>query len=536
MNSWLIVLTPLLPLLLALLLSAPRWRNAALAVAPWTALPALVLALRGDTTTVLDASWLLLGMRLGVDATAHVFLLFSAPLWLLAGFYAHAYFADDPHRTRLTTFFLLTLSGNLGLILAQDVAGFYLFFALLTFAAYGLVVHANDAAAWRAGRVYLVMAVIGEALLLAGFILTVNASGTTLLAAAPAAVAQAPTRDLIIGLLLAGFGVKAGAILLHMWLPLAYTAAPLPAGAVLSGPLIKAGLLGWLRFLPLGSAALPEWGALCIGAGAVALFYGVAFGLAQHNSKTVLAYSSVSQMGFITIALGLGLTTPATASLAVNAALVYAAHHAVVKSTLFWGVGVAMATVRRRGRYWVLAGLLLPALTLAGAPFTSGAVAKFYLKDAASGLEIFDWLLPVATLGTTLLLTRFWLLIARMPNMPQPSTRRTALAGVWLAALLITVLLVWRLPQVDASQLLAHWRAPAAWLNETWPLLTGILIALPAARYVRTAVQLPMGDVLVIVEVLLRALARLGLKINRVLLAQRARWAMLSSRLWKRAW
>ncbi|MFZ5589341.1 MAG: complex I subunit 5 family protein [Pseudomonadota bacterium] len=530
MNSWLIVLTPLLPLLLALPLSVARWRSAALAAAPWAALPAFILALRaGDAA--LDAPWLLLGMRFGVDAVARAFLLFSAPLWLIAGFYARAYLAHDAQRARFTAFFLVTLSGNLGLILAQDIAGFYLFFALLTFAAYGLVVHANDAAAWRAGRVYLIMAVLGEALLLAGFILTADASGTLLLAAAPAAVAQAPARDLIIGLLLAGFGVKAGVILLHMWLPLAHAAAPTPASAMLSGPIIKAGLLGWLRFLPLGHAALPEWGALCIGAGAVALFYGVAFGLAQHNPKTVLAYSSVSQMGFITIALGAGLAAPATAPLAMSAALVYAAHHAAAKGALFLGVGAAQVAHRRR---WVFAGLLLPALALAGAPFTGGAAAKFYLKEAAPAWETFDWLLPLAALGTTLLMARFFVLLARAPRAHESSAQRTRLLAAWCAALLAAALLVWRLPQIDAAALLAHWRTPAAWLDETWPLLAGVLIALPAARYAR-AVQLPPGDALVVVETSLRALARAGENVNRALLAQRARWARWSARLWKRA-
>ena len=69
----------------------------------------------------------------------------------------------------------------------------------------------------------------------------------------------APGRDLIIGLLLAGFGLKAGLVPLHVWLPLAHPAAPMPASAVLSGAIIKAGIIGLIRFLPRGGA-LPEWG------------------------------------------------------------------------------------------------------------------------------------------------------------------------------------------------------------------------------------------------------------------------------------
>ena len=81
-------------------------------------------------------------------------------------------------------------------------------------------------------------------------------------------------------------------------MPLAYTAAPIPAAAVLSGAAVKAGVIGLIRFLPFG-AALPGWGEALAWAGFVSAFYGVAIGLTQQDPKTVLAYSSISQMGVI---------------------------------------------------------------------------------------------------------------------------------------------------------------------------------------------------------------------------------------------
>ena len=87
-----------------------------------------------------------------------------------------------------------------------------------------------------------------------------------------------------------------GLVPLHVWLPLAHPAAPMPASAVLSGAIIKAGVIGLIRFLPF-DGALPDWGAVLTAVGLLTAFYGVAVGITQANPKTVLAYSSVSQMG-----------------------------------------------------------------------------------------------------------------------------------------------------------------------------------------------------------------------------------------------
>jgi formate hydrogenlyase subunit 3/multisubunit Na+/H+ antiporter MnhD subunit len=121
----------------------------------------------------------------------------------------------------------------------------------------------------------------------------------------------------------------AGVYALHVWLPLAHPVAPTPASAVLSGAMIKAGLLGWLRFLPLGEAATPGWGNVCTIAGLAAAFDGVLVGCTQDNAKTVLAYSSISQMGFMTMAVGVGLTVPAVWTQALTATALYALHHAM---------------------------------------------------------------------------------------------------------------------------------------------------------------------------------------------------------------
>ncbi|MDP2431662.1 MAG: proton-conducting transporter membrane subunit [Pseudomonadota bacterium] len=488
--SLLLLLVLLLPLLLIALVLYPASRRVGLALAPWAALPGLLFAGLAPAAYVLDLPWLLLGSRFGLDETGRLFLAFTALLWLVAGFYARAWLANDPRRHVFTGFFLATLAGNLGVCLALDAASFYFAFALMTFAAYGLVAHVADARARRAGRVYLAMALLGEAMLLVGLLLSVDAAQSHFLAGMARTSGDTPLLAYV--LLALGFGVKAGVPLLHMWLPLAYPAAPAPASAVLAGAMIKAGLLGWLRFLPLGEVALPELGTAMLGVGVGAAFFGVAVGLLQRDAKTVLAYSSVSQMGFLTLAVGAGLLAPQAWPSLLPAIGFYALHHALAKGALFLGEGVA----RRRGcDALVWAGLALPALALAGAPLSSGALAKAQLLAALSGLPapwpgVLAWALALAAVGTALLMLRFLWLLRRgrgggagllLPWLVLPA----AISLLWLAA--------------DAGAVAHGLSAPGLW-SAAWPLLLAVGLARLFWRRGGKLWAIPPGDVLLWLE------------------------------------
>jgi formate hydrogenlyase subunit 3/multisubunit Na+/H+ antiporter MnhD subunit len=493
----------LLPLLVACGLGLGGLRERALALAPWSALPALLIALFPPALPAAEFPDLLLGVRLELDATGRVFLLLASLLWLIAGLHARSYLASDPWRARFFGFFLVTMTGNLGVALAQDAASFYLFFSLMTFAAYGLVVHEAHPEAQRAARVYMVLAVLGEALLLPGIVLAATAAGTLELREIPAAVAAAPNRDLIVFLLLGGFSIKLGALPLHIWLPLAHPAAPTPASAVLSGTMIKAGLLGWLRFLPLGEAELPGWGTAVLILGLTGAFFGALVGVFQVRPKTVLAYSSVSQMGLVIAGIGIGLLVPAAWPLVQPAVVLYALHHGLVKGALFLSVSITPA-LGGRGRVPLLltAGLLLPALALAGAPFTSGSVGKTLLKDAAQLApggwpKLLELLLPLAAVGTVLLMLRFLLLVRPAPGAPPKAVP----AGQWVpwavsvaAVLVLAVAWQWGPHAIKAPD-----RLPDLWPG-LWPIGVGVLIAWAWARLMRSSgaamPHIPEGDVL----------------------------------------
>ena len=415
MNSAVLLLIPVfVPLALALgLLVRP---SLFLPASPWAAAPALLVALTAGPQPFANVDALLLGGLFHLDLTGQVFLILTSALWLCAGLFAKDHFSDPGERGRFYFFFLVTMTGNLGLSVSMDLSSFYLFYALMTFSAYGLIVHDRRSESLRAGRVYLIMALAGEMAILTGFWLAASTADSLRIDHLAEAVIHSPLKTWIVSLFLLGFGVKAGVLPLHFWLPLAHPAAPSPASSVLSGVMIKAGLLGWVRFLPLGAMALPVTGSIALTVGLAMALFGVLAGLTQRNPKTVLAYSSISQMGFPVMALGLGLVHPELWSLLLSAIFIFILHHGFVKGALFLGVGFLQKASLNQSQL-ILIGLGALALSLAGAPFTSGSVAKEALKETflLSPLQWpldLTWVWLLLSFGTSVLMGRLLLLLA----------------------------------------------------------------------------------------------------------------------------
>ena len=488
-----------LPLVLSIGLSIQRWHQAVIRLTAWSALPALAAVMWMPSDEMVSLPWILLEMHLAVDPTGRIFLLFTSLLWLLSAIYAQSYLVSDPRRGRFFFFFLMSMAGNFGLIVSQDVVSFYVFFALMSFASYGLVVHTGDPDALQAGRIYIYLVVIGEILLFTAFLLQTWTVDSVLIRD----FSNVPPKAITIGLILIGFGIKAGALPVHVWLPLAHPAAPTPASAVLSGAMIKAGLLGWLRFLPIGLWAMPRWGIFCIIAGLLAAYYAVVVGVTQKNPKSILAYSSISQMGLMTVGVGLAIGWPQTVPMALPAISIYAVHHGFAKGALFLGVGVlAAGEVSRRAHRLAVSGLILASLALAGAPLTSGAVAKIALKAPLSNFQG-SWvhgltlLLYLAAIGTTLLLARFLFVMTRHASVHHRP--RFGMYISWTFTILLTTAVVWLLPvaQKAASKAL---HLPSLW-QALWPVATGTLISGSVWLWVllkkwRFTLSIPQGDLL----------------------------------------
>lgn len=471
----------------------------------WAALPGLLLALWG-TDFSHEVPWLLLGSQLGLDLTGRIFLGLTAGLWLAAGVYAKAYLADDPRGCQFQVFFLVTMTGNLGVTVAQDGISFLTFFTLMSLAAYGLIVHDRLAASLRAGKVYIVMTVVGEMLLLVAMVLLAVQTESVRFEGLAERLTASAGRDWIIGLLLAGFGIKLGIMPLHVWLPLAHPAAPTPASAVLSGVMIKTGLLGLLRTLPLGTEAFTQWGTLCLAVGIATCFFAAFIGMLQGNPKAVLAYSSISQMGLILLTLAIALIAPAAWPVVGTVLLIWVVHHGLAKSALFFGVGIAgaaMPAAPLRGLF--MTTLALPALALTGLPLTLGFTAKGGAKYASTMMEpssgVLAWVFLLSTASTTLLVLRFlWLVWPT--SRPIPSHSRPA-AGMLVPWAILCISVSGSFFYVQFRQWTdPAWSSlagPAVWAS-SWPILAAIastaLMIRPLKRWkIGERISIPAGDI-----------------------------------------
>ena len=461
LDEALLLLVPLAPLLLLGAMLIRSLRSASMSTLPLAAVPALLgaLILPGS---VVEWDWMLLGARWGLDSIGQRFLLFSAVLWLVAGWYANAYIKSEAQRASYALFHLLAMSGNFGLIIAEDSPSFFLFFALMSFASYGLVIHNRDLSAMWAGKVYLALVVLGEVILLTALLRWSVASEGVLL---PGAGGQ-PDRWTAI-LFFIGFGIKAGVFPLHVWLPLAHPAAPVPASALMSGVMIKAGLLGWIRFLPGSeSSDATLWVNALAGMGMATAFGGALLGCLQSNLKAVLAYSSISQMGLMTAAVGLSFQ-PGGGAAALTAVTLFAAHHALCKGALFLSVGL-LAHPPKLPRWLFIAALLVPALCLAGAPFTGGGLVKGLLKSLGPGWGSWKILLSLSSVGTTLLMLRFFQLgrASRVDDGHAPAAR--GLWGPWLVLVVMSALFPIWASTIQSTVPSSHW-----W-SKIWPLIVGL--------------------------------------------------------------
>ncbi|NGX15132.1 complex I subunit 5 family protein [Wenzhouxiangella sp. XN24] len=471
MNSPALLAAVFWPLVPAFGLMARRSRGTARWLAPWAALPALLMVPLGIGD--FELGWLLLGGRLGLDAIAAVMLPATAGLWLAAGLFAQSYLEPGARRDAFFGWYLATLVGNLLLLVALDVVVFYFGFALMSFAAYGLVVHDGGPRARHAGRYYIALVVVGEVCVITALMMLASPADGIDFPAVRAVFDEggAPV-TLVTGLLIVGFGIKTGLVGLHFWLPLAHPVAPAPASAVLSGAMIKAGLIAWMRLLPLGEVAWPAWGNGLAIAGLVTAVYGVLAGLPQREAKTVLAYSSISQMGLMTLAVGLGLAFPEYWELLFTALLVFMVHHGLVKGALFLGAGVVQHPLRPAMARLAGALLTLGAAAIAAAPLTGGLLAKLALKSAGKSLpppwpEGLPLLLSLSSVLTALLMARFlWLAWPRPTVSASPSS--TPLFAPWLVLLCAGLAAPWWATSADGREaavtLAASWAA-------TWPLV-----------------------------------------------------------------
>jgi formate hydrogenlyase subunit 3/multisubunit Na+/H+ antiporter MnhD subunit len=345
-----------------------------------------VLALAGHGAEAV-ASWPTprASLSLRLDRLSALFLLPVLGLPALSSIYGNGYFRQAERGVRsirLQIFFGLVTGAMALVCVAANAILFLAAWEVMALAGFVLVWTEHDRPeAQRAALVYLASAHAGNLALFAVFALLGLLAGSWEFAAMARLDGTSPAGAWIFALALLGFGLKAGLVPVHFWLPGAHAAAPSHVSALLSGVLLKTGIYGLLRITGFFASPPAAWGGILLALGATSAVLGVAFALAQHDVKRLLAYHSVENVGIIAMGAGLALLgrsagNPALVVLGFSGAVLHVVNHATFKGLLFLGAGsVDHATGTRELDHLGGLGRAMPvtaALFLVGSAAISG--------------------------------------------------------------------------------------------------------------------------------------------------------------------
>jgi len=323
--------------------------------------------------------------------------LFIALIFVLVMVYSGRYAEAALPRPRLPWFYsllLINLGGLVGFVTTGDLFNLFVFMELVSVSSYALVAAGGGRIAALAAFKYLLAGAVSSVLILFCIGVLHALTGSLNMADVALRLAAEPARApavLALAGLTAGFLVKAALFPLHAWLPDAHAIAPSPVSAVLSALVVKTGILGLVRVYALfaGMEAIPlaSFNLLLAWLGAISILAGAFFALFQQDIKLMLAYSTVSNIGYIV--LGFGLANEQ----AVTGAGVHVLNHALIKATLFLAAGAiihqtgyrSLHDLRGVGRAmpWTALALSIGALSVVGLPPTAGFLGKWYIALGA---------------------------------------------------------------------------------------------------------------------------------------------------------
>jgi formate hydrogenlyase subunit 3/multisubunit Na+/H+ antiporter MnhD subunit len=422
------------------LITSRHYRVAGWLAFATTGLTAILIFFAGDRVLVRGASTeaaallnipsLGFTLRVHVDGLAVIFLALSAFIGLLVAFYSIAYMRhyQDYGVARYYPNFLLFLGGLYGLLSMTDMMwAFFLFWQLMTFPSYALIrfEHKKRENIRAANKYLLMMEVACIAIMIGAAILaapgqtpgaakydfaTVSANLPLLLIMRPGATALAFT------LFLAGFGTLMGMWPFgQFWLPDAEPACPSPASALLSGAMIKVGVYGLIRYFlwlvpasAISAYPLGKWGLIIALLGTITLFTGTMQALKQEQTKRLLAFHSVGQIGYILLGIGACMallpasspTAAALAALGFAGALFHVLNHGLFKGLLFLNAGSMLYATGTQDlnqmgglmRFMPLTGLtaLIASFSISGVPLFNGFASKWsiYVATIQSGAAV----------------------------------------------------------------------------------------------------------------------------------------------------
>ena len=376
------------------------------------------------------------GLNFRLDGFRLIYECVAAFMWMMTTILSREYFRHHNNVNRFYLFLLWTLGATLGVFLSADLYTTFIFFEIMSFTSYVWVAQEENRPSLKAAATYLAVAVTGGLVMLMGIFLLYHHLGTVVIADLRAAAEGFENPGILYaagGCMLFGFGAKAGAFPLHIWLPKAHPVAPAPASALLSGILTKAGIYGILilscdLFLYDGM-----WGRLILAIGVITMLGGALLAVFSIDLKRTLACSSMSQIGFILVGIGMQGMLGEENALAVHGTVLHMVNHSLIKLVLFMAAGVIymnthlldLNKIRGFGRKKPLLKLifLTGALAIGGIPLFGGYVSKTLLHEAiveyggGMVMKLVEWLFLISGGLTVAYMTKLYVAIFVEENM-----------------------------------------------------------------------------------------------------------------------
>lgn len=350
-----------------------------------------------------------LGINMVLDGLTVLFLIMVNLVSSAALLFSIRYMEQYTAKPKYLSLFMLMVAGMNGVVLTGDLFNLFVFLEIASIASYALVGFGCDDEQLEASFKYMVLGEVGSMFVLLAIGLVYGATGALNMAYVSRAVQNNPTNMVLnfaLVLFIAGFGLKAALVPFHAWLPDAHSSAPAPISAMLSGILIKVlGVYALVRTVFCIFGISTTVGTLLVVLGVVNMVAGAFLAIGQSDLKRLLAYSSISQVGYIFLGIGLGGTllsagaNPVWASLAILGGLFHLLNHAVSKSLLFLTSGsVEMAAgTRQLSQLGGLAEKLpltrascaVASASIVGIPPFGGFWSKLILVIAAIGAGVY---------------------------------------------------------------------------------------------------------------------------------------------------
>lgn len=380
-----------------------------------------------------------MGLTFTIDGFRVLYAGIACFMWMMTALFSNEYFAHYRNRNRYYLFQLITLGATAGIFLSADLYTTFIFFEIMSLSSYVWVAHDEKYESMRAAATYLAVAIIGGLTLLMGLFLLYTQAGTLQINELYEACQGKNVYPACLCMLV-GFGAKAGAFPLQIWLPKAHPVAPAPASALLSGILTKTGVFGVLVISCQILLHDEAWGAFILVIGLITMFLGALLAVFSIDFKRTLACSSVSQIGFILVGVGMQGLLGEHNEIAIRGTMLHMVNHSLFKLVLFMAAGVIYMNVHKldlndirgfgRKKPLLKYIYLMGALGIGGIPLWSGYISKTLLHESMveyihelegghilasifslSNMQVFEWIFLISGGMTIAYMTKLFVAV-----------------------------------------------------------------------------------------------------------------------------